>query len=790
MKFTDGYWLKRAGWTVMHPRQIQSIKAVENGFTVYAPTRHIEFKGAELDASIATITVKGVSDGVIKVTVEHFKGQKPSKPQFDIHTDDTQITTQVNKYTAQVTAGQLSAAVKGEKEYELSFTWQGKQITSAILKSTGLVTSPDGQHYMHEQLTLAPSETIYGLGERFGPFVKNGQVVDMWNADGGTASEQAYKNIPFYISSQGYGVFVNHSEKVSYEVGSEVNTRVQFSVPGHKLEYFIIGGNDIKDVLSRYAKLTGKAPQVPQWSYGLWLSTSFKTDYSQESVCELIDQMRQRQIPVDVLHFDCYWMRASHWCDFVWDPQQFKDPKAMLKAIHDKGVKVCVWINPYIAQQSHLFEEGMEKGYLLKDKQGNVRQWDHWQPGMGWVDFTNPEAVTWWQNELKKLLVDGVDVFKTDFGERVPTDVVWHDGSDPMKMHNYYTYLYNKAAYEAIAQVHGKDQALVFARSATAGSQTLPVHWGGDSEPTFVSMAETLRGGLSFAMSGFGYWSHDMGGFEGKPNPAVFTRWYPFGIFSSHSRLHGSDSYRVPWIYGQEATKAAQRFTQLKNQMMPYILATAQEVSACATPIMRPMVMEFPKDMGSRYIDSQYMFGSELLVAPVFSETSEVDFYLPTAGWTNILDGSRISEKGWHKQVHELDSLPLLSPDGAVIAMNSNWASAQYDCTQDTILLLVQPSKRTQGNKIIQVCSDLAKAPRYFEVTYSQDKTTVKCLGSGQDIQELVADDRQWNIAVIDESDFSVSNAQIVSDRPIRSLKSYKMLNIQNYNESVEIQYK
>ena len=262
--------------------------------------------------------------------------------------------------------------------------------------------------------------------------------------------------------------------------------------------------------------------------------------------------MADRDLPLHVFHFDCFWMREFHWCNFEWDRRCFPDPAAMLARLKARGLRICVWINPYIAQRSALFDEGMAAGYLVKRPNGDVWQWDRWQAGMGLVDFTNPDACRWFGDKLRALVDMGVDCFKTDFGERIPTDVVWHDGSDPLKMHNYYAYLYNKTVFEVLEEKLGVGEAAVFARSATAGGQQFPVHWGGDSTATFESMAESLRGGLSLCLSGFGFWSHDMGGFEQTASADVYKRWCAFGLLSSHSRLHGSGSYRVPWLFDND----------------------------------------------------------------------------------------------------------------------------------------------------------------------------------------------------------------------------------------------
>ena len=521
-------------------------------------------------------------------------------------------------------------------------------------------------HYMSQQLSLGVGELVYGLGERFGPLVKNGQSIDMWNADGGTSSEQAYKNIPFYVTNRGYGVLVDHPGHVSFEVGSEAVESVQFSVRGEHLQYYVIAGDDPAGVLERYTALTGRPPEVPAWSWGLWLSTSFTTRYDEATITGFIDGMEERGLPLSVFHFDCFWMREFSWCDFEWDARVFPDPEGMLARLHDRGLKVCVWINPYIAQRSALFEEGKRRGYLVRRADGSVWQWDRWQAGMGLVDFTNPEATAWYQGKLRTLLAQGVDAFKTDFGERIPLDVVWHDGSDPERMHNWYTQLYNQSV-AAVLEEHSPGGAVVFARSATVGGHRFPVHWGGDSTSTFVSMAESLRGGLSLAFGGFAYWSHDIGGFEGSPDPAVFKRWLAFGLLSSHSRLHGSDSYRVPWAFDEEAVEVTRVFSRLKLSLLPYLMRAGRQAHESGLPVMRPMPLAYPDDPAAAYLDRQYLLGDDLLVAPVFDATGEVDVYLPAGTWTPLLGGTPVTGPVWRRERHGFDSLPLYARAGAVL---------------------------------------------------------------------------------------------------------------------------
>jgi alpha-D-xyloside xylohydrolase len=358
--------------------------------------------------------------------------------------------------------------------------------------------------------------------------------------------------------------------------------------------------------------------------------------------------------------------------------------------LKEYGLHICVWINPYIAQRSSLFEEAVQSGYLLKKPDGTIWQTDQWQAGMGIVDFSHPEARKWFQSKLRALLDMGVDTFKTDFGERIPTDVVYFDRSDPQRMHNYYTYLYNKTVFDALRDALGEKEAVVFARSATVGGQQLPVHWGGDSTATFESMAESLRGGLSLGLSGFGFWSHDIGGFEKTADADVYKRWIAFGLLSSHSRLHGNSSYRVPWDYDEEAVDVLRKFTKLKCSLMPYLYQAARQAHEHGTPMLRAMFIEFPDDPACTYLDCQYMLGESLLVAPIFRHDGSVDYYVPSGAWTNLLNGDVVQGPGWRREEHDFMSLPLLVRPNTVLPVSGRTDRPDYDFSDDVILKIFQ----------------------------------------------------------------------------------------------------
>jgi len=662
MKFTDGYWLIREGIQAHFAACPAEIEQQGDELVVYAPEKPIRHRGDTLNMQLLAIRYSSPMKNVIRVRISHFEGGLDNRPNFILESDPSfKPSIRIQEKEAVLESGGLSVSVERGDRWNITFLGGGKAITKNISRSAGYMINDAKQPYVKDELSLSVGELVYGLGERFGPFIKNGQTVDIWNADGGTASEQAYKNIPFYMTNKGYGVFINDPGKVSLEIGSEKTARVQFCVTGEYLEYFVIYGPQPKAVLERYTALTGRPAMPPEWSFGLWLSTSFTTSYDEKTVMSFINGMEERKIPLSVFHFDCFWMKGFNWCDFTWDKETFPDPKGMLSRIKAKGIKICVWINPYIAQRSALFKEGKKGGYFLKRRDGSVYQTDQWQAGMAIVDFSNPDAAKWYNGHLEKLLDMGVDCFKTDFGERIPEDATYFDGGDPERHHNFYTYLYNKSVFELLEKKRGKGEAVLFARSATTGGQKFPLHWGGDCESTFEAMAETLRGGLSLSMSGFGFWSHDIGGFEGIPNASLFKRWLAFGLLSSHSRLHGSHSYRVPWSVDEESAEVCRFFAEVKGRLKPYILKAAKEAHEKGIPVLRAMLLEFPDDPTCAYLDRQYMLGPDLLVAPVFSEDNEVTYYLPEGEWKQYLTGETVRGGRWITEKHGFLSMPILA---------------------------------------------------------------------------------------------------------------------------------
>lgn len=749
MQFTDGNWLMLPGVNGQYPVQVYDVEAEADSLTIYAPTRKINHRGATLDGAVLAIKLFSPLPDVIGVRIYHHAGGKERGPRFELQENsakDIKITT--DECEVSLESGSLRATALKKKNFALEFYSGGKLITKSDHRSMAYLEVDGKGSYLREQLRLGVGECVYGLGERFTAFVKNGQSIDIWNRDGGTGSDQAYKNIPFYLTNRGYGVFVNHPEQVSFEVESERVAKVQFSVPGEYLEYFIINGPTPKDVLRRYTALTGRPALPPAWSFGLWLTTSFTTDYDEDTVTKFIAGMAERDIPLHVFHFDCFWMKEYHWCNFKWDSRVFPDPRAMLKRLKERGLKICVWINPYIAQRSELFDEGVENGYFLTKPNGDVWQWDKWQAGMAIVDFTNPKACRWYQGKLRELLDMGVDTFKTDFGERIPTDVVYHDGSDPVKMHNYYAYFYNKVVFELLEEVRGKDEAVVFARSASVGSQKFPVHWGGDCDSTYESMAESLRGGLSLCLSGFGFWSHDISGFEATATPALYKRWAAFGLLSSHSRLHGSSSYRVPWLFDEEAVDVLRKFTKLKCALMPYLYQAAVQAADEGIPMMRAMMLEFPDDPGCDYLDRQYMLGDGLLVAPVFNDEGTVSYYLPEGRWVNYFTNDVVTGGRWIKEQHDFFSLPLLIRPNTLVAVGADEAAVEYDYSSNVILHLGDLENGQTAEAVVS--STKAEKELIVSVTRIDRQLIVDADGAGKPWQFLLRTFRAEQLSLVD----------------------------------------
>lgn len=762
MKFNNGCWLLKKGITAFAPQQVYDAEITDTNVKLCAPTHFIRHRGDTLGGANLTLQITSPFPEVLRIQADHHLGVQKKAPAFELDLNTPQsLSVSETPDAISISSGSLRLEI-GKQSFYMRFYRDNELITQSVDKDLAMIkqdfsgdyydTEGDTQDtYMRQQLSIGVGELFYGTGEHFTPFVKNGQTVEIWNEDGGTSTDQSYKNIPFYLSNKGYGILVNHPGRVSFEFATEHVTRTSFTVSGGHLDYFFFNGPSMKDVLTRYGLLTGMPSLPAPWTFGLWLSTSFTTNYDEETVMSFINGMLDRGIPLRTFHFDCFWMKGFHWSDFLWDDDVFPDPKGMLGRIKDKGLNICVWINPYIGQESFLFTEGMEKGYFIKRPNGDVWQWDMWQPGMALVDFTNPLACIWFQEKLEALIDMGVDCFKTDFGERIPTNCVYYDGSDPEKMHNYYTYLYNKTVYELLEKKRGRGEAVLFARSATVGGQKFPVHWGGDCWSDYVSMEESLRGGLSLLMSGFGFWAHDIGGFENTSTADVYKRWVAFGLLSSHSRLHGSSSYRVPWAYDEEAVDVVRFFTRLKARLMPYLYKTAIDTSRTGIPTMRSMVLEYTKDRNCSYLDKQYMLGDSLLVAPVFNEEGLGIFYLPKGIWTDFLTGEVFEGGAWIEKKYDYLHLPLLARENSIIALGERDDRPDYEYETDPELRIYALQDGCEASTCI----------------YGMEQTKeleIKALRRGNNISITVQAQKSFSIRLINTKVSQVTGAVLTQE--------------------------
>jgi alpha-D-xyloside xylohydrolase len=512
----------------------------------------------------------------------------------------------------------------------------------------------------HDSFTAEPDEHFFGFGEKFTDFDKRGQRLEMWNRDAlGVDSELAYKNVPFFVSSRGYGVFVDSLTCVNFDMASSRNGVFGFVVPDTVLDYYFIAGPDPKDIVSRYATLVGRPIIPPKWALGFWISSGFLPD-SQAAVLARARMIREQAIPCDVLHLDCYWQPEGTWSGMGWDASRFPDPEAMIRTVKQLGFKVSLWINPYLMVGSGRFEEARSRGYLLRCSTGEPFVGDLWggkREPVGIVDMTNPDAVRWFQGLLRPLLRMGVDVFKTDFGEGVPADTVAWNGMAGAQLHNLYPLLYNDVVAEVTREETG-GTGLVWARSSYAGGQRHAAQWGGDPKANYSSLAATLRGGLSLGLCGHAFWSHDIGGYKGQPSSELYVRWAQFGLLSPLSRAHGASS-RLPWDFGEEALRIVREYARMRYRLMPYLYTYARLAAETGLPILRPLLMEFPGDPSAYSVDLQYMFGAELMVAPVYNDAGSRAVYFPPGKWVDYWSREMIAGPQTRRVISPLDKIPI-----------------------------------------------------------------------------------------------------------------------------------
>lgn len=546
-------------------------------------------------------------------------------------------------------------------------------IRDPLVLPLGFSRDGDGRASFHESFGLTWDERLYGLGEQFGPFDRRGQRIVSWSRDptGGLMSPVCYLNVPFFLSDRGYGVFVHHSSRITYELGQPALQSAAFRVDDPYLDYFLVYGPEPKAIIERYGELTGRPLAPPLWSFGTWFSRCMYTDRAQ--VEEVVERLREMGIPGDVVHLDPLWLkerrrRQRDGCDFVWDEEAFGKPEDLVGWLGERGFKLSLWENPYVWVDTEMHHEGVENGYFAKGPDGEpARSLDNSRETVV-PDFTNPETVRWWQEKHRPLLRAGVASFKPDYGEAVPADAVFSDGRTGEQVHNLFPLLYNQAVHEVMREERG--EAMLFSRSGYAGSQRYPINWTGDQPCTWGGMAAALRSGLSLSLSGITMWSHDIGGFWGNggqpPEPTLYIRWAQFGLLSSHARFHGV-GVREPWHFGEKAVEVVREFARLRYRLLPYIYSLAKEAEATGLPVVRPLMLEYPDDPASAGVDFEYLLGPNLLVAPVMNDEGRCLVYLPPGAWFDWWSGERLEGPRHLKLDVPIERAPLYVRDNSLL---------------------------------------------------------------------------------------------------------------------------
>lgn len=562
--------------------------------------------------------------------------------------------------------------------------------------------------------TLSPDEKIFGGGESFTRLNKRGQKLHVSVSDPlGAQTTNMYKPVPFFMSNKNYGMFLHTSAPSTFDFGHEYDANTVIYSKDEELDLFIFIGEP-KEVLKEYTALTGKSPVPPLWSFGLWMSRI--TYDNEKQVREVANKLREHKIPADVVHIDTGWFEHDWRCDYKFSESRFDDPEKLLRDLKEQGYRTCLWQLPYFTKENILYNEIIENGYGVLDENGQVLSDEVV------LDLSNPEAVKWYQEQIAGLLEMGVDSIKVDFGEAAPYGGRYASGKSGKHEHNLYPLRYNKAVSDITMEKTGDN--IIWARSAWAGSQRYPLHWGGDAEPSDNSMAASLRAGLSLGLCGFTYWSHDIGGYSRITPENLYRRWLPFGLLSSHSRCHGAPPTE-PWEYGEDFMNEFREMVELRYELMPYVYTQANVSSENGYPMIRTMFFEFPNDPTAWLVEDQYMFGSDLLVAPLMEETKERNVYLPAGEWVNYLTGETYGGNQWIEMRAEKLPVLLLVRAGAVLPKVAV-AQNTKDINWDEVELHVYSSSGS-GNEDADVTFDY-----HDPIAGVTSKVNLEKLGNGE----------------------------------------------------------
>jgi len=549
----------------------------------------------------------------------------------------------------------------------LTHTWRWADNDSSqvkVLPFNFIKRGVDNSRSINPVFSLSPDEKIFGCGESFTRLDKRGQKVNLWVTDPqGPETDQMYKPIPFFMSNKGYGMFMHTSAPVTCDFGQSYVGATKLFMGDEALDLFVFLGQP-KDILDEYTDITGKAAMPPLWSFGTWMSRI--TYFAQKEGYDVAAKLRENKIPADVIHFDTGWFEHDWQCDYEFAPSRFDNAAKMIQDLLKDGFHISLWQLTYFTPKNRYFQEIIDKNLHVKNGKGEMPYED------AVLDFSNPETVKWYQEKLAGLLKLGVGAIKVDFGEAAPLEGVYANGRSGFYEHNLYPLRYNQAVAEVTKATKGDN--IIWARSAWAGSQRYPLHWGGDAANTDIGMESTLRGGLSFGLSGFSFWSHDIGGFVQKSPESLYRRWLPFGFLTSHSRAHGAPP-KEPWLYNESFVKAFREAAEMKYKLMPYVYAQAKKCTETGLPMVRALFVEFPNDPGAWLVEDAYLFGSDIYVAPLMTDDPIRNVYLPGGKWIDYQSG-KVYAQGWNKI--------QAGPIPAVILVRDGAAIPQVDVAQST----------------------------------------------------------------------------------------------------------
>ncbi|MBD3421928.1 MAG: alpha-xylosidase [Chitinivibrionales bacterium] len=671
-KLTDFNSRKLSGSLQWQTYLYDTVRAFNQCVRAYKPKDRWEFPASYSSNESLPLQVQPVSSRTIRLTLSALPGSTPvdDSPMLNAPPKTSRAWKTTSETGVTLLKSKHAALRIGHDPFDLSLSdATGRLLTksfhlhdragfpSAQYRVLSYVQrKADLQKRMALSLTLRHDEKIFGCGESFTRLDKRGQKLTLWTQDAyGVLNRSMYKPIPFFMSSAGYGVFVHTGAPVTFDFGL---THDQYSsvYGGPQLDLFFFIGSP-KQILSEYTALTGRSPVPPLWSFGLWMSRV--SYHSEKEVRDVAAKMRRHKIPCDVIHIDTDWFERNWLCDYSFSKSRFPTARKMIKELDKQGFKISLWQLPYFLPDNVLYKELKDRMLAIMDADGRLPTED------AILDFSNPRTVEWYQNKLRTLLKMGVAAIKADFGESAPLQGCYFSGASGLYEHNLYPLRYNKAVADVTQEI--RHEAIIWARSAWAGSQRYPVHWGGDSEVTDNAMASSLRAGLSLGLCGFTYWSHDIGGFCRPSEPELYARWMPFGMLTSHSRCHGRKP-KEPWPYGSAFQTQFRAAVELKYRLMPYIYSQAVISSRQGWPMMRTLFFEYPDDPSSWHINDQYLFGSDLLVAPLFeAHQKQRSVYLPEGTWIDYHTRRAYTGKTWHTIASGSLPVVVLVKDGAIL---------------------------------------------------------------------------------------------------------------------------